>query len=138
MTTEALFGGILTLALAVLGFLLTRLISQNDKFQEETKEAVKGNGLLIRDHEQILGYMQNSLEQKIRESGFDQKSKNKISDISSTLAEVKAELVRIKPILKETQESQGKIIMIQERIEAQEQKLHGLYKVVVRAVKSKS
>ena len=132
MSIEAILLSVLTVCFGGLGFLLARLINRNDKFQDDTTKSIGVLKVAVSKQEVSITTLQNTLYKKIELSGFDQKTKTKISSLNASLAQIEKDLVKIKPIVENAQQDQGKIIFIQERLEAQDKKLAGLYKIALK------
>lgn len=129
-------GSLITILLGVAGYLLSRILDENDKFKDETRR----NFRQIRQEINDQGNKQEAQHQRTRalveESGFDQKTKAKISSLAASTAQVQEDFQKVKPVIEETKQSFGHIIWLQDKVKAQDKKLLSLFEIL-KAINSK-
>lgn len=135
-TWDVISGAVIAGLFGVVAYFLQRLVSQNDDFQDETRRNFKNIGQELEYQRIATANLKFALEQKISETGIDPATKGKISSLLQSVAQVEKDLLNVKPSLDKVEDSNGKIIWIVSQLEAQEQKLAGLYKVMVKIVNS--
>lgn len=127
MVIEIIVGAVITALFALIAFFLNRLINQNDRFQDETRRAHKVFGREITRNQSTLA----EIQQQVKAGSIDEETKRKIKTLATSLMEIKEELSVIKPTLEKADENYGQIILIGQKLEAQEKKLKGLYDAVI-------
>lgn len=134
MIIEVVVGAVITALFALIAFFLNRLISQNDRFQDETRRTHKVFGRAIRQHQSALA----QVEREVKEGAIDKETKRKIASLSTSLMEIKEELRFVRPSLAKVEENHGRIIHIDQHIEAQEKKLKGLHDAIKMLIGNKT
>ena len=134
--TSLLVGATIASLFGLIAFFLRRLIKQNDRFQEDTRKSFIAIRKDIGEQKVHISTVKYSLERRLTDSGLDIKTKAKVASLLDSVAQVEKDLVKIRPTLDKTMESNGKIIWIVDKLEAQDTKLKGLYDVMVKIVQS--
>lgn len=130
MTLEAVIGAIFTVCLGALAFLLSRLVTQNDKFQISTAKSIGSIRSDIAKQAGDIKALQSYLAHKIESCGFDEKTKNKMSSVLVEIAKTQQELQKIRPIVDKAAQNNGKIIFIEDKVKAQDKKIQSLFQVM--------
>jgi len=130
---EIIAGAVIAALFALIAYFLNRLISQNDRFQDETRRTHKVFGRAITRHQSAL----EEVEREVKAGAIDQETKRKISSLATSLMEVQEELRLIRPTLVKSEENYGQIIMLGEHLKAQEAKLKGLHDTIKILIQSK-
>lgn len=123
MIVEILVGAVITALFALIAYFLNRLITQNDRFQDETRRTHKVFGREITRNQSTLA----EIRKEIQAGAVDEETKRKIKTISASLVEIEKELSVIKPALEKVEENYGQIILIGEKVEAQKKDIRSLY-----------
>ncbi|RLD69352.1 MAG: hypothetical protein DRI98_10675 [Bacteroidetes bacterium] len=119
----------------MVGFLVSRLISRNDQFQDETNVAFKDMKDDMLKQCSRMGAMQEALSCKIDATSLTVAQRNKLVDMCTEVDHISTEITLLRPTVKELNEFYGRVINIEDLIQAQDKKLRGLYIVVEKAVK---
>ena len=134
---NVVLGVIVASIFGAIAFLLKRVIQQNDKFQENTRRDFKLIRRALEEQRGITNKLRFELEQKLSSAGLDQTTKTKISSLLASVASLEQEIQKLKPVLERVADDHGRVIMIADKVKAQEKKLKGLHTVMTTIVQDR-
>jgi len=83
-----------------------------------------------------LNTFKAQIERDLRNSAFDTSTKARMKALLDGLSKVEGDMARMRPDIAKSTQNYGKIMWIQEKLEAQDTKLKGLYDVMLKIVHS--
>lgn len=137
---NVLVGGAVTGIFSLVAYFLHRLITKNDKFQEETGRNFRRLEKELTDkidHNRIAtNNLKFYFQQELARAGLTEETKAEISALTSSLQKIEKELHILRPFVEQSGENYGKIIELEGKLKSQDKKLLGLY-MILKKVQSK-
>ena len=131
-------GGLLTTCIGLLAFFAQRLLTQYDEFQKETSGNFRSIGQSLRDHDYAISQFKFEVGKRLEDAGLSEAQKRKISQIQCDITKMQETLnVEVLPLIRKADDNFGKVIVIEKRVAAQDEKLLTMFKALEQVVRGK-